>query len=294
MPVLRSGSFTLHGYQVAGSTDWFINPTTGSESYFCTSSGPPLPATYMAWLPTILDTTADGTGLDPNFPPTGFTPTTSLVAESNMGGAGLGAFPSSWQGLFVDAFASPATGVSLPDNTTFASMLTPCRIVITSHGTTDAPFMLTDATFTESPAEITGHYNIVYWWWTLPPSGKDSCGNPQTGPCAGVPPGPLIAQGKNIKTPPATGYQLLDPTNPDTTSPTVVVNTIEPNVGSTSLTTAVTIKGSGFGSGATVTVGGFSCSSVVIVDAFTITCVVPAEAAGSGAVVVTNVDGSHN
>lgn len=58
--------------------------------------------------------------------------------------------------------------------------------------------------------------------------------------------------------------------------------------------TATTIKGIGFGDGATVKFGGTSATSVVVVNANTITCVTPAHAQGRVSILVTNLDASTN
>ena len=54
--------------------------------------------------------------------------------------------------------------------------------------------------------------------------------------------------------------------------------------------TAITLKGIGFGDGATVKFGGTSATSVVVVDSNTITCVTPAHVFGPVSILVTNTD----
>ncbi|HJW96440.1 MAG TPA: IPT/TIG domain-containing protein, partial [Thermoanaerobaculia bacterium] len=70
----------------------------------------------------------------------------------------------------------------------------------------------------------------------------------------------------------------------------VTVTNITPSTGSSSGGTAVTIKGTGFLSGATVTFGGTAATSVVIVSSTKITATTPAHAQGTVAVVVTNAN----
>jgi uncharacterized repeat protein (TIGR02543 family) len=67
--------------------------------------------------------------------------------------------------------------------------------------------------------------------------------------------------------------------------------TIEPNTGSSTGGTSITITGTDFAAGATVTVGGAACTDVVVVSATSITCVTPAGTAGAKDVVVTNTNG---
>lgn len=120
-------------------------------------------------------------------------------------------------------------------------------------------------------------------WWTQP--ANDSCGNPIGGSCS-----PYAQQPNSYSAgPPDASFIALSPP-----TPTVVVLTVEPNVGPPVGGTAVTIRGSGFGSGATVTFDGTAATSVVVLNQYTITCNTPAHASGAGNVVVTNVDGTHN
>src|SRR5262245_4447265 len=54
----------------------------------------------------------------------------------------------------------------------------------------------------------------------------------------------------------------------------------------------ITIRGSGFGDGATVTFDGVAATGVVVVDQTAITCTPPVHADGFVPVVVTNLDGT--
>ncbi len=80
-------------------------------------------------------------------------------------------------------------------------------------------------------------------------------------------------------------YGLLGPQ----AAPTVT--SVTPNLGATSGGTAITVRGTGFGAGATVALGGVAASSVAVVDGTTITATTPAHAAGVVDVTVTNSDG---
>lgn len=66
---------------------------------------------------------------------------------------------------------------------------------------------------------------------------------------------------------------------------------ISPTSGPTAGTSSVTIRGTGFQSGATVTIGGASATSVNFVDSTTVTAVTPSGTAGTANVVLTNPDG---
>ncbi len=67
------------------------------------------------------------------------------------------------------------------------------------------------------------------------------------------------------------------------------ITSITPDNGTTAGGTAVTLAGTGFGTGATVAIGGNAATDVVIVSATEITCVTPA-GAGIADVTVTNTD----
>jgi hypothetical protein len=71
-------------------------------------------------------------------------------------------------------------------------------------------------------------------------------------------------------------------------APTVTL--IAPASGPTTGSTAVTITGTAFRTGATVTIGGTAATSVVVVSATSITATTPAHVAGAADVVVTNSD----
>ncbi|MGA9797564.1 MAG: IPT/TIG domain-containing protein [Terriglobales bacterium] len=74
------------------------------------------------------------------------------------------------------------------------------------------------------------------------------------------------------------------------TNPAPTVTSITPNSGTTAGGTSVTIRGTGFLSGATVSLGGTAATSVTVVSATSITAKTPAHAAGAVNVVVTNTD----
>ena len=71
-------------------------------------------------------------------------------------------------------------------------------------------------------------------------------------------------------------------------APSVSVNTVTPNSGSTEGGATITISGANFASGATVSFGGTAATTVTVVRSTTITARAPAHAAGAVTVVVTN------
>jgi phosphatidylserine/phosphatidylglycerophosphate/cardiolipin synthase-like enzyme len=74
-------------------------------------------------------------------------------------------------------------------------------------------------------------------------------------------------------------------------APAPTVNSIAPNSGPTTGSTAVTITGTNFVSGATVTLGGIAATNVVVTNSTTITATTPAHAAGGVDVRAANSDG---
>jgi len=68
----------------------------------------------------------------------------------------------------------------------------------------------------------------------------------------------------------------------------VTVTNVTPSTGSSSGGTSITIKGTGFASGATVTLGGTAATGVVVVSSTKITATTPAHSSGAVDVVVTN------
>ncbi|MBC7540672.1 MAG: IPT/TIG domain-containing protein, partial [Bacteriovorax sp.] len=68
------------------------------------------------------------------------------------------------------------------------------------------------------------------------------------------------------------------------------VTSVSPNNGVLAGTTAVTITGTGFISGATVNFGGSACGSVTVASATSITCTTTAHAVGAVTVTATNTD----
>jgi hypothetical protein len=74
-------------------------------------------------------------------------------------------------------------------------------------------------------------------------------------------------------------------------APTVTSST--PNTGTTAGGTAITIKGTGFLTGATVSLGGTAATGVTVVSSTSITTITPAHAAGAVTISVTNTDAQN-
>ncbi|MEA2572460.1 MAG: hypothetical protein QOI24_4461 [Acidobacteriota bacterium] len=72
----------------------------------------------------------------------------------------------------------------------------------------------------------------------------------------------------------------------------VAVNSVSTSCGSTDGGETITIRGSGFASGANVTIANVAATNIIVVDANTITATIPASSsAGSARIVVTNPNG---
>lgn len=293
MPVLGSGTFQTQSYDLFSTSGAHTTWTPGGS----------LPALAGAWTAVGTDGSGPISGgwvISPaagrailvlsgylagsyffGSEPPGFTPTTSLQASSLAGGSiNSGDTVTVDVGGFHQTFNGPASSygaIPITDNTSWALLKTALKQV--TYNVT-FPNGINNA---GNEVELSGNFSIIEYWWVLPDT--DACGNPQTG---------QLQLSPSDTTPPGPGYQLLDPASPLAAQPTVVVNTIEPAEGPTAGGTAVTIKGSGFGIGATVTFDGVTATSIVVVSQYEITCDSPAHAIGTGNVVVTNLDGTHN
>ena len=93
-----------------------------------------------------------------------------------------------------------------------------------------------------------------------------------------------------IVTNPDTGVGTLTGGYTFTTTPAPTVSSITPTSGAVTGSTAVTVTGTGYITGATVKIGGSTCTSPTVVNATTITCTTSSHAAGSSDVVVYNPD----
>lgn len=278
--IVRSGTFTIHNFKTLDPT-WFFDPST--PKWYCTLLGPPVPTDYVAIAAgsALLDTTTEGINLNWNPSPSGFTPTTNCRVNIALGGFGGGGGPS--VGTAEYSSVSFTLGDPNPDankfadNPAYGALFSFLRIRITAHGSTDSPFELTNASGLQSNVTVTGNYDIVYYWWTIP--AVSPCGDRQT------PHYKFLPAGED----PGAPWVRLDPANPNA-APAPVVLAVTPNHGAVAGGTAVTITGSGFGNGGTVAFAGVAATSVVVVSQAEITCVAPAHAAGSTTVVVTNPD----
>ena len=284
MPVISSGTFTLGGSGVSGGGNWAADPGIPGWKWVFTSGVPATGTLVFGFSNTNILTilTPVFTSMPLSAAPAGFTPTTNL--KGNFHFAGFGSDDIEWSGhicgvafgpVFDDHLTDP---IALPDNLTIFDFETLADELFANDlgggGTGHRDFQDNVGFF------ISGNYDILSFWWIKPD--KDACGNPQD------------SQLQLSATQPDSSYQLLDPAHPTTAAPTVKVNTIEPAEGPAAGGTAVTIKGSGFGIGATVTFDGVSATSVVVVSQYEITCDSPAHAIGTGNVIVTNLDGTHN
>jgi IPT/TIG domain len=145
-------------------------------------------------------------------------------------------------------------------------------------GTPCGPLDFVDLDINITHLYATGTYVIVWVWYVIP--AVDACGEAHA------------SQLVLAATPPTPDYLPLDPDDPDAV-PTVTITDLAPSHGPIAGGTSVTIRGSGFGQGASVTFGGVAATDVVVVDQFTITATAPAGAGpGPITVAVTNTDGT--
>lgn len=299
MPVVKTGTFAFWGHVFSTSGGWSIGAST---SQLLAPSG----GSALGTLNFVFGT-SDPFQLDSSPPitlgavPPGFTPgiglaftirtassiSTSSVTDSGDAAGVIGSNDTWSNSSNPNLIYSRA----IPDNTSFVILQSSASFIADIVNTPGIANSLTlnnssagmDGS-TLAPIKIQGNYSLIEYWWVLPST--DACGNAQT---------PHLTLGESTTTPPGPGnYALLDPVHPDTTSPTVVIDSIEPNNGLLAGGTAVTVRGSGFGDGATITFDGITATSIVVVSSGEITCVTPAHAAGSVNVLVTNLDASQN
>jgi hypothetical protein len=300
MPILRSGSFVLYGYTLVdhgalldGDTQYGAGGPSNEWSWqnFNTIFIIPFPTAAVYTGPEFLDTTTEGNGWSAGAPPPGFNIHTGFLGPSlhcmPSGCSGLGMLGTvQGAGLFNKC---GATGYQNTDPLlVYIELLDFFKLTINDTvGLTSGGIPKTGPWSVGSPTPsgiyVSGGYDIIAWWWTTP-TGED----PTKSPCGEPQDTHLVLAIDNPG-----GMEKLDP-NDSNAAPIVVVTTITPNHGLTAGGVAVTIEGSGFGDDATVTFGGSAATSVVVHNQFKITCVSPAHAAGSTAVVVTNLDGGHN
>jgi hypothetical protein len=131
--------------------------------------------------------------------------------------------------------------------------------------------------------ELSGHYDIVIFWWLLPD--VTPCGQRDTSHLA-------YASEKPVRPSGAVGdFELLDPNDPDA-APHPVIQNVEPNHGRAG--TAVEIIGSGFGDDANVQFDGVDADDIVVHSQYLISCVAPLHANGFANIAVINPDGGSS
>jgi IPT/TIG domain len=280
--IVRSGTFVIHGLTVDTlGTTWFFNPAP-PQSWYCTLLGPPVPAVYVAVATgsALLDTTTEGINLNWNPSPPGFTPTTDIRLNPGVGGI-VGPFHSggsiSYGEVSFEIGDPDPDSNKFSDNPPYGSLFSFLRIIIESHGL-DNPNCLTNGAGLTSPCTITGNYDIVYYWWTLPD--KDACGNEQVSK--------LVFSATEPVDDPDEKFSRLDPDDPDA-APVPVILSLEPSHGRAG--TRVAIIGSGFGEDAEVKFDGVAGLDIDYVSQYRIEVTAPAHANGFANIQVINPDG---
>lgn len=279
MAIIRSGTFTLSGYEFISATGLWTEIPTGAPGRYRWNwvSGSVL-STLVLSGPTILDTTLDGTGLAPGAPPPGFTPTWAAAAAgitvSNAPGFGM-PFRTRMAGVSSQWGSSGGSANPQPPVPPFLLYLSLIS-AITDYEIDSAGLAFGDVVVDPATVLVQGDYDIIGYWWTIP--ALSACGDAQT---------PRL---QLADVDPGAPWQALDPLDPDA-APTPTIASVTPNHGPLAGGTAITIDGSGFGDGCTVTIDGVPATSVVVVSQHRITCLAPAHAAGATTVVVTNPDG---
>jgi IPT/TIG domain-containing protein len=275
MPIIHSGTFSLSVSSLLSiNGNWQANtPSAGNEKLAGTGQSGTLTAYFGNTASAVISLSGIGV-IFLDALPAGFQATTGVSLAPFSGGApsligastmdiAFGALASVHCDSMTSAFVLP-----IPDNA-----MAPGAVDLIAICTIDGDMATFDssAIFADGGMVLTGSYTIEAFWWLLPED-----------PCKTVASKLVLVAADGAS--PGDGYVKQDVSF----VPTVTIDSIVPALGPITGGTALTIKGSGFGNGATIDIGGSAATSVVIVDQFTITCVSPAHAVGAASVTVTN------
>jgi hypothetical protein len=294
MPVLRSGSFVLYGFQLTdhgalidGDTQYSGDPgTAGTWSWqnFNTTQIISFPTDVTFTGPTTLDTTTEGNGWTAGAPPPGFTlktapiftgPTLHSVLTGCAGFGLLGTVRGA--GMFNQcgnvAYTNADPLLLYIELLDFYQMHLTNTVGLTSGGISKTGPWSTPS----AGIRITGGYDIVAWWWV------------RKNPCQAftrVSKLTLSTENPDVED----NWEKLDPNDSDA-APTPVIDDVTPNHGPIAGGTEITVTGSGFGTDFDLQVDGVSCTDLVYVSQYEVRGKVPSHIAGAATVVLINADG---
>lgn len=309
MPIVRSGTFILYGYELTGEstlTDGAHMQIPDPDYWYLCNSGnivfqpdipTPMPCDPTFTGPLFLDTTTEGNNWDAGAPPPGFTLKTRPIYTGPVIFGGFGGMSpvnnaGTWSmgGKFGMSMTDGSLAGTENDDVllTYIELLDPCLFHVTAvNGFPFAsPFApkMNPAPDPSSARRIVGGYNIIWWWWKLPD--RDECGNLNT-------PNPEDSDARLIlappDAPPGTDYELFDPEDPDNGAPQPVITNLTPNHGRGG--TRVEIIGTGFGDDANVQFDGVDAEDIEVTSQYRILATAPSHANGFANVAVINVDG---
>lgn len=308
MPILRSGSFILWGFQMTdhgalldGDTA-YENPSHDPTmeglwgwQNFGTIFSVPYPTAVQFTGPFFLDTTTEGNGWEAGAPPPGFNIHTGLAGPSLHTDYNLGCSPTdfgldgNFDGAGMFGKCGPPNWQNDDDLLVYIELLDPVTMHLTNTvGLVGGGISKTGPWSTPSTGiRITGGYDILAWWWKLPdktPCGENNTPNPRDSVSH------LVLSIDQPETPDGAfgEFEKLDPDDPDA-APQPIIKFINPTAGRAG--TDVEINGEGFGDDANVQFDGTDADLIVVHSQYRITCKAPMHSNGYANIVVINVDG---
>jgi hypothetical protein len=288
MPVIETGTFQLHGEWFSSQGDFSFNG--GTLEYEMPRNAPPELGELAGGFLSGSALTGSGPWSPTTYAgaPPGFRPTTNLNGRINIHNQFFPSFNTTFFGGVIATVpygpGVTVTGsdsqiiVPIPD---FTSLFFLADLVTLE---ADNQFSIMDllAIHRDTSIFVTGNYEILLWWWTIP--AVNACGERSTQRFQ------LSAEQPDTPSGETGVYEKLDPSDPDA-FPQPIIESVEPNHGSSLGGTAVTIRGSGFGEEADVQFDGVSASDIIVVSALEISCIAPPHVSGFANIVVINADG---
>jgi hypothetical protein len=299
------GSVTLTSSSASGN-QWLLNgnPIGGAtaQTYAATASG-----NYTVTVTTSGCTSAPSSATTVTVNPIPATPTitpggpTTFCAGGSVTLTSSSASGNQWYlngnpigGATAQTFAANASGsytvkVTTSGCTSADSAATVVTVNPNPNATITAPASVTTNSTGNVASTANAGVGATYAWSVT--GGTLTSGNntPSITFTAGATPGTLTI---NLTVTTGAGCSDTKSANVNRVLPVVTVTSVQPNFGTVTGGTSVTINGTNFAAGATVTFGGTAATNVVVVSGIKITAKTPAHAAGAVNVTVTNTDTS--
>jgi len=299
------GSVTLTSSSASGN-QWLLNgnPIGGAtnNTYSATASG-----SYTVTVTTSGCTSAASSAVVVTVNPIPATPTitpggpTTFCAGGSVTLTSSAASGNQWYlngnpigGATAQTFAANASGsytvvVTASGCSSAASAPTVVTVNPNPNATITAPASVTTSSTGNVASTANAGAGATYAWSVTGGTLTGGNNTPSITFTAGATPGTLTI---NLTVTTSAGCSDTKSANVNRVLPVVTVTSVQPNFGTVTGGTSVTINGTNFAAGATVTFGGTAATSVVVVSGIKITAKTPAHVAGAVNVTVTNTDTS--